>query len=106
MIETETVIARKPTSLYDVESAVVPISAVKAWQGFFRKAKLELRQDISAGALRRGPRRFAQPFDQDSLPGALHSALDPREGSGAGEKNGYPPIRSVRSSHTKCLWNP
>ena len=52
MIETETVIARKPTSLYDVESAVVPMSALTAWQGLFRKAKLEHGQDSSAEARR------------------------------------------------------
>ena len=58
MSETETVIARKPASLYHVESAVVPISALTAWQGFFRKAKLECGQDISAEALRRGAVAF------------------------------------------------
>jgi len=58
MIETETVMARKPTSLYHVESAVVPISGLTAWQGFFRKAKLERGQDFSAGALRRGAVAF------------------------------------------------
>ncbi len=58
MIETETVIARKPASLYHVESAGLPISALTAWQGFFREAKFERGQDISAGALRRGAVAF------------------------------------------------
>ena len=36
-----TALARKPKSLLHVESAVVPISALTAWQGLFEKAKLE-----------------------------------------------------------------
>ena len=51
-------LARKPKSLVHVQAAVVPISASTAWQGFFRKAKLEPGQDISAGALRRGAVAF------------------------------------------------
>ena len=60
MIETETVMARKPASLYHVEFAVAPFSALTAWQGFFRKAKAERGQDISAEALRRGAVAFCE----------------------------------------------
>ena len=45
MIKTETV-TRKLAWLFRVESAVVPISALTAWQGLFRKAKLERGQDV------------------------------------------------------------
>lgn len=34
-------LARKPTSLDDAHAAVVPISALTAWQGLFEKTKLE-----------------------------------------------------------------
>lgn len=36
-----TAVARKPKSLSHVQSAVVPLSALTAWQGLFQKAKLE-----------------------------------------------------------------
>jgi NADPH:quinone reductase-like Zn-dependent oxidoreductase len=39
-------IAPKPKSLDHIESAVVPISALTAWQGLFEKAKLEHGQRI------------------------------------------------------------
>jgi NADPH:quinone reductase-like Zn-dependent oxidoreductase len=41
-----TVLARKPRSLYDVQAATVPISALTAWQGLLTKAKLERHQRI------------------------------------------------------------
>ena len=41
-----TAAARKPQSLDDVHAAVVPISALTAWQGLFEKAKLEPGQRI------------------------------------------------------------
>jgi len=41
-----TALARKPKSLYHVESAVVPISALTAWQGLFLTARLERHQRI------------------------------------------------------------
>jgi len=34
-------LARKPKGLYHVEAAVLPLSALTAWQGLFEKAKLE-----------------------------------------------------------------
>jgi len=39
-------LARKPKSLNYVEAAVVPISALTAWQGLFERTKLERRQRI------------------------------------------------------------
>jgi NADPH:quinone reductase-like Zn-dependent oxidoreductase len=39
-------LARKPQSIDHVQSAVVPISALTAWQGLFEKAKLERGQRI------------------------------------------------------------
>jgi len=39
-------LARKPKSLVHVQSAVVPISALTAWQGLFEKGKLERGQRI------------------------------------------------------------
>ncbi len=48
-------LARKPASLDHVQSAVVPISALTAWQGLFEKIKLERGQRIlihgAAGAV-------------------------------------------------------
>ena len=73
MIETETIMARKPTSLYHVESAVVPMSALTAWQGLFRKAKPERGQDISAEALRRGAVKDEAPAKKTA--GLQYAAL-------------------------------
>lgn len=39
-------LARKPKSLDHVQSAVVPISALTAWQGLFERAKLEQGQRV------------------------------------------------------------
>ena len=39
-------LARKPKTLDHVQSAVVPISALTAWQGLFEKAKLERGQRV------------------------------------------------------------
>ena len=48
-------LARKPASLDHVQSAVVPISALTAWQGLFEKLKLERGQHVlihgAAGAV-------------------------------------------------------
>ncbi len=41
-----TALARKPKSLTHVQAAVVPISALTAWQGLFEKAKLERGQRV------------------------------------------------------------
>ena len=45
-IAKATGLARKPKSLVHVQSAVVPISALTAWQGLFEKGKLERGQRI------------------------------------------------------------
>ena len=41
-----TALALKPKSLFHVQSAVVPISALTAWQGLFQRAKLEPGQRV------------------------------------------------------------
>src|SRR5262245_53091541 len=41
-----TALARKPKSLRHVQAAVVPMSALTAWQGLFAKAKLERHERI------------------------------------------------------------
>jgi NADPH:quinone reductase-like Zn-dependent oxidoreductase len=41
-----TALARKPKKLDHVESAIVPISALTAWQGLFERAKLERDQRV------------------------------------------------------------
>ncbi|HTV40467.1 MAG TPA: NADP-dependent oxidoreductase [Candidatus Sulfotelmatobacter sp.] len=42
----ESGLAKKPESLHHTEAAVVPISALTAWQGLFEKANLQRGQDI------------------------------------------------------------
>jgi NADPH:quinone reductase-like Zn-dependent oxidoreductase len=42
----ESGLAQKPKSLNHTESAVVPISALTAWQGLFEKANLQRGQDV------------------------------------------------------------
>jgi len=42
----ETGLAHKPKSLHHAEAAVVPISALTAWQGLFEKGKLERGQRV------------------------------------------------------------
>jgi NADPH:quinone reductase-like Zn-dependent oxidoreductase len=52
-------LARKPKSLYHVQAAVVPMSALTAWQGLFTKAKLERHERILIHGAAGGVGRFA-----------------------------------------------
>ena len=52
-------LARKPKSLNHVQSAVVPISALTAWQGLFEKGKLEGGQRILIHGAAGGVGNFA-----------------------------------------------
>jgi NADPH:quinone reductase-like Zn-dependent oxidoreductase len=45
-IAKATALARKPNSLYHVQSAVVALSALAAWQGLFERVKLERGQRV------------------------------------------------------------
>lgn len=45
-VVTATALARKPRSIDHVHSAVVPISALTAWQGLFEKTKLQRGQRV------------------------------------------------------------
>lgn len=45
-VADETGVARKPESLHHTEAAVVPISALTAWQGLFEKANLKRGQRL------------------------------------------------------------
>jgi NADPH:quinone reductase-like Zn-dependent oxidoreductase len=54
-----TALARKPKSLYHVQSAVVPIGALTAWQALFPKARLERGQRILIHGAAGGAGSFA-----------------------------------------------
>jgi NADPH:quinone reductase-like Zn-dependent oxidoreductase len=52
-------LARKPKSLYHAQAAVVPMSALTAWQGLFTQAKLERHERILIHGAAGGVGRFA-----------------------------------------------
>jgi len=57
-----TALARKPKSLFHVQSAVVPIPALTAWQGLVQKAKLERGQRVLIHGAAGGVGSFAVQF--------------------------------------------
>jgi NADPH:quinone reductase-like Zn-dependent oxidoreductase len=57
-----TALARKPKSLVHVQSAVVPIPALTAWQGLIQKAKLERGQRVLIHGAAGGVGSFAVQF--------------------------------------------
>src|SRR5262245_8931630 len=52
-------LARKPQSLFHVESAVIPLAALTAWQGLFQTAKLERGQRVLVHGAAGGVGSFA-----------------------------------------------
>jgi NADPH:quinone reductase-like Zn-dependent oxidoreductase len=58
-VVAETALARKPASLRHTEAAIVPISALTAWQGLFEKGRLERGQRVLIHGASGGVGQFA-----------------------------------------------